>query len=128
MFPVEFDPPPPHQRESVGFRQQLPDLGGSEGFAVERDIHTEIEQGFMADTRGRLTADRTGHAGPRRTVSPPCRRHTDDHARCFQLWNVPQELQRFLGRPPQRMKDLARVHHGLQPRASFRRSLYRNEQ
>ena len=112
LFAIDFHPAPAHQRESIGLRQQLADLGGGQGFAVERDFHAEIEQRVLAESRGRLAADRARHPRPRRTVAPPRRRHAHHHPGALQLRDVAQKLHGLAGRPAQRMKDLARVDHG----------------
>ena len=44
------------------------------------------------------------------------------------MWDVSQELNGFLGRPAERVKDLTRIDEGLQPRTGLRRSLHGKEQ
>ena len=95
--------------------QQVANLRGGERFAVKRDIHTEIEQRVLSQPGRRLGAHRARHLRPRRTVAAPRRRHAHHHARRLQLRDVPQKLQGLPRRPAQRMKDLARIDHGLQP-------------
>ena len=60
----------------------------------------------------RLAADLGGHLRARRPVGPPCRWHSNHHARALQLRDVSQELHGLVGRPPQRMEDLTCVDHG----------------
>ena len=126
---VDFDPTAADQRQPIGFRQQLLDLGGGQAFAVESDLHVEIEQRVLAQVpTGALPPTVRRHLRARRPVGPPGRRHSHHHPGALQLRDVSQKLNGLLGRPPQRVEDLARVDHGLQPRAGLRRSLHGKEQ
>src|SRR4051794_39192809 len=103
------------------------DLGGGQAFAIESDFHLEIEQRVLAESRRRLTTDLRGHLRARRTVSPPGRGHPNHPPGFFRLWDVSQELNAFLGRPPEWVEDLPGTDEGLQPRESPRRALHRKE-
>ena len=114
---IDLDPLAADQGQPVGMRQQPLDLGRRELFAVERHLHPEVEQRIQPELRRRIAADRCLHLRARRAVHAPARRHPHDHAGAFERGNVLQELQRLLRAPAQRMKDLARIDHGLQPGA-----------
>ena len=43
-FMIDLDPLAAYQGQPVGLRQELLDLGRRESFAVERDLHPEVEQ------------------------------------------------------------------------------------
>ena len=109
LLAVDLDPAAAHQRQPVRSGQQLADLGGGQRLAIERDVHAEIEQRRpgRAPTAASpptvpVTRGRGGrlprHAAGMRTTTP---------AR-FELRDVAQQLQASLGRPAQRMEDLAR--------------------
>ena len=97
-------------------------------FAVERDFHAEIEQRILAQSRRRLAADLSRYLRARRSVGLPGRWHSDHYARTLQLRDISQKLHGLGRRPPQGVEDLARIDHGLQPRAAFRRSLHGEKQ
>ena len=44
------------------------------------------------------------------------------------MWDVSQKLNGFVGRPAERVEDLAGIDQGLQPRAGLRRSLHGKKQ
>jgi hypothetical protein len=48
---IQFDPFPAHQREPVGLRQQIADFGSRQRFAVEGDLHLEVEQRVLSQPR-----------------------------------------------------------------------------
>ena len=125
---ADFHPLTAQEPQAVGARQQRVDLVGGERGAIQRDAHIEIEQRFRADTRRRLGPDRRGRPRARRPAAAPGRRQPHDHARRLQRRNILQELIRLGGGPPERMKDVAGVHHLLQPAARLGGALDRDEQ
>ena len=96
--------------------------------ALDRDLHSEIEQRIHPQVRRRLAAHRRLHLGMGRAVHAPARRHAQDHAGALQRLGVLQQLQRLRRTPAQRVVDFARIDHGLQPRAGLRRALHGHQQ
>ncbi len=125
---IDFDPLAADEGEPVGLREQALDLGRRQRLAVERHLHAEVEQRIEPELRGRAAADRRLHLRARGPVHAPARRHAHDHAGAFQRGSVPQELQRLLRAPAQRMKDLAGIDHRLQPAALLGGALDRHQQ
>ncbi len=115
FFPVDLDPPSAHQVQAVGRGEELLDFRLGQRFAVERDAHLEVEQRLLAEARGRLAADGAGDLRTRRAIRSPRRRYADDDPRGLEAWDIGQELNRVGRRPPERVIDLARVDHRLQP-------------
>ncbi len=106
-----------------------PDFGGGRAFPVERDFHLEIEQRVLTDVPTAacpptvpVTRGRGGrfprHVAGIRTTTPAASSSGTSRSSCM----------RFSGRPPQRMEDLTRIDHRLQPRARFRRPLHGKKQ
>ena len=127
-FMVDLDPFASDQRQPFGLREQLLDLRRREILAVERHLHLEIEQRVHPEPGRCLASHGCLDLRAWRAVHAPARRHANHHARAFERGNVLQELQRLLRAPAQRVKDLARVDHGLQPRTSGGGALDRHQQ
>ena len=72
------------------------------------------------------TSRRQLHA--RWTAGPPLPRDAHDDAGGLEGGHVLEELVRFVGRPAQRMEDLALVHHLPEPGAARGGPLHREEQ
>jgi hypothetical protein len=125
---VDFDPLAAYQGQPVGMRQEPLDLGRREAFTVERHVHAEIEQRIQPQLRRCTPPDRCLHLRTRRAIHPPTRRHPHGHAGAFDRGHILQELQRLLRAPAQRVKDLARIDHVLQPAAILGGALDRQQQ
>ena len=125
---IDFDPASAHQVQAVRRGEQLLDLRRGQRFAVEADAHLEVEQRVRAETRRRLAPDGGGDLRTWRTIRPPGARHAHDDARGLEAGHIGQQLKRLGGRPAQRVIDLARVDHRLQPRALGGGALDRQEQ
>ena len=75
-------------------------------FAVERDLHMEIQQRVRLQ-RGRLCRQPCADSWTRRAVHAPARGHAHHHASAFQCGDVFQELQGFRRRPAQGIVNFA---------------------
>ena len=127
-FMVDLDPLATDQGQPVRMCQKPLDLSRRESLPVERHIHPEVEQRIQSQLRRCILPDRRLHLRTRRAVHRPVRRHAHGYAGALERGHVVQELQRLLRAPAQRMKDLARVDHGLQPGAMLGGSLDRQQQ
>ena len=97
-------------------------------FAVEADAHLEVEQRIRAETRRRLAPDGGRDLRTWWTIGAPCGRYAHDDAGGLEAGDIGQQLKRLGGRPPQRVIDLARLDHRLQPRTLGGGALDRQEQ
>ena len=88
----------------------------------------EVEQGVQAERGRRLAADRRADLRARRPVRAPRPGHAHDDAGRLEPRQIGQQLERLRGRPAQRVEDLARIDHRLQPRALLGRALHGQEQ
>ena len=90
---------------------------------LDRERASEWNEG-----EGGTLANRRADLRTRRAVRAPRARHTDDDTRGSQLREIRQELKRVGGRPPQRMINLAGIHHPSQPLALSGGALHRQQQ
>ena len=127
-FAIDLDPLAADEREPVCAGQDLLHLGGGQPLAVERDLHAEVEQRILAERGRRLRPDGGGHLRPGRAPGPPGRGHANHDAGALQLRDVAEKAKGLLRRPAQRMKDLARVDHLLEPGAALGRALDREQE
>ena len=127
-FAIDFDPASAHQVQAVRRGEQLLNLRLGQRFAVEADAHLEVEQRVRAEARRRLAPDGGRDLRAWRTIGPPRGRHAHDDAGGLEAGDIGQQLKRLGGRPPQRVIDLARVDHRLQPRTLGGGALDRQEQ
>src|SRR5216684_3661485 len=100
-------------------RQESLDLGLREAFALERHLHSEVEQRVHPQLRWSIAPDRCFHLRACGVVHAPTRWHSHDHPGAFERGNILQELQSLLWAPTQRVKDIAGIDHSLQPRATL---------
>ncbi len=127
-FAIDLDPASAHQVKAVRRGEQLLNLRLGQRFAVEADAHLEVEQRLRAKARRRLAPDRGRDLRTWRTAGAPGGRNAHDDAGGLETGRVGQQLKRLGGRPPQRVIDLARFDHRLQPRALGGGALHGQEQ
>src|SRR5206468_12795816 len=108
--------------------EQLPGLFGGQTFAIERDRDLEVQERVLAKTPRRPAADGRGDLRARGPFRAPRGRNSNYHPRGFERRNVVEQLIGFGRRPAQWMKDLPRLDHRLEPDATVRRALDRQEQ
>ena len=127
-FAIDLDPLATDESEPFRLGKQPLQLGLRKCVTIERHLHLEVEQRVQPDLRRRLAADRHFHLRMRGAVLAPACRHAHDHAGAFQSRDILEECQGLRRAPAQRMIDLARIDHGLQPRALLSRALNRQQQ
>ena len=116
---VDLDPFAADQREAVRLGQQLLDLRRGEAFALQRHLHPEIEKRVHPELGRRLAAHRRLHRRACGAIHAPACRHAQDDPGRLEGGRVLEELQRLPRGPAQRVEDLARIDHLLQPGAAF---------
>ena len=125
---IDFDPASTHQVKAVGCGEQLPNLRLGQRFAIEADAHLEVEERLRANARRRLASDRGGDLRTWWTICTPGGRNSNDDAGSLEAGRISQQLKSLRGRPPQRVIDLSRLDHRLQPRTFGSGALDRQEQ
>ena len=121
---IDFYPTSAYQSQALGLFEQFLNLGPCELLAVENDFQAKIEKRIPSQSRWWLATHCGRHLRAGRAIPSPDRRHTYDYPGTFQLWHIPQKLHRLRRPPAQRMEDLSRVNHGLQPGTTFGCSLH----
>jgi hypothetical protein len=114
--------------KAVGCGEQLLNFRLGQRFAVEADAHLEVEERLRAEARRRVASDRGRDLRAWWTIRAPGGRNSNDDAGSLKAGLISQQLKSLRGRPPQRVIDLSRLDHRLQPRTFGSRALDRQEQ